>query len=77
MAESNLQALDINLIAAMFEENEESSPAQVSENFLLSPWYSDIFYILQNLSPPPGMAKNKSRTLKLKVAKFCIMNNAL
>ena len=33
--------------------------------------------MLQNLSPPPGMAKNKSRTLKLKAAKFCIMNNAL
>ena len=29
------------------------------------------------MSPPLGMAKNKSRTLKLKAAKFCIMNNAL
>jgi len=29
MAESNLQALDINIIAVMFEEDEESSPAQV------------------------------------------------
>ena len=30
MAESNLHALDINLIAAMSEENEESSLIQVS-----------------------------------------------
>ena len=77
MAKSNFHALDINLIATMSEEDEESLPAQVSEIFLLSPWYSDIVYVLQNLSSPPRMAKNKSRTLKLKAAKFCIMNNAL
>eukprot|EP00253_Pinus_taeda_P029880 PITA_29880 len=45
--------------------------------FFLSPWYSDIIYVLQDLSSPPGMAKNKSRTLKLKAAKFCVMNGAL
>eukprot|EP00253_Pinus_taeda_P002984 PITA_02984 len=77
MAESNLHALDINLIAAMSEEDEYSSLVQVSKIFIHSPWYSDVVYVLQHLSPPPGMAKNKSRTLKLKVAKFCIMNNAL
>ena len=77
MAESNLHALDINLIVAMSEENEESSLIQVSEIFVHSPWYSDIVYVLQNLSPPPGIAKYKSRTLKLKAAKFCILNNSL
>jgi len=61
----------------MFEEDEDSSLIQVSENFLHSPWYSDIVYVLQHLSPPPGMAKNKGRTLKLKAARFCILNNAL
>lgn len=49
----------------------------MSEIFVLSPWYSDIVYVLQNLSPPPGMARNKSRTLKLKATKFCILNNSL
>lgn len=77
IVESNLHALHINLIATMSEEDEESSLVQVAEMFLLSLWYSDIVYVLQNLSLPPGMAKNKSRTLKLKVSKFCIMNNAL
>ena len=77
MAESNLHALDINLIAAMSEENEESLSVQVSEIFVLSPWYSDIVYVIQNLSPPPGMTRNKSRTLKLKAAKFCVLNNSL
>eukprot|EP00253_Pinus_taeda_P011353 PITA_11353 len=45
--------------------------------FALSPWYSDIVYVLKNLSPPPGMTRNKTRTLKLKAAKFCILNSAL
>eukprot|EP00253_Pinus_taeda_P004830 PITA_04830 len=64
MAESNLHALDINLIAAMSEKDEESSPTQVSEICLLSPWYSDIVSILQNLSPPPRMAENKKSSNK-------------
>eukprot|EP00253_Pinus_taeda_P027202 PITA_27202 len=77
MAESNLHTLDINLIIAMSDENEEGSSIQVSEFFTISPWYSDIIYVLKNLSPPPSMTRNKARTLKLKAAKFCILNFAL
>jgi len=77
MAESNLHALDINLIVAMSEDEVENVLIQVPEIFLQSPWYSDIVYVLQHLSLPPEMSKNKGRTLKLKVAKFCILNNAL
>eukprot|EP00253_Pinus_taeda_P002233 PITA_02233 len=77
MAESNLHALDINLITAMSDENEEVSSIQVSEMFVLSPWYSNILYVLQNLSPPHGMIQKKSRTLKLKAIKFFILNSAL
>eukprot|EP00253_Pinus_taeda_P029904 PITA_29904 len=61
----------------MFDENDEESPIQVSEMFSLSPWYSDIIYVLKNLSPRPDMTRNKARTLKLKVAKFCILNSVL
>lgn len=77
MAESNLHVLDINLIATMSDENEQGLSIQVAETFVLSPWYSDIIYVLQNLSSPPSMARNKARTLKLKAAKFCILNSAL
>lgn len=61
----------------MSNENEEGSSNQVSEMFALSPWYSDIIYVLQNLSRPPSMTRNKARTLKLKAAKFFILNSAL
>jgi len=77
MAETNLQVLDINLIAAMTDEDEESTSIQVSNMFFSSPWYADILYVLQNLSSPPRMPRNKSRMLKLKAAKFCIINSAL
>ncbi len=77
MAESNLHSLDINLIVALSNENDEEPLIQVSEMFSLSPWHSDIIYVLKNLSPLPGMTRNKARTLKLKVAKFYILNLAL
>eukprot|EP00253_Pinus_taeda_P021623 PITA_21623 len=77
MAESNLHALDINLIAALSDENDEETPIQISEMFTHSPWNSDIIYVLKNLSTPPGMTRNKARTLKLKAAKFCILNSTL
>eukprot|EP00253_Pinus_taeda_P005017 PITA_05017 len=77
MAKSNLHALDINLIATMSDDNEEGSSIQVSKMFAFSLWYSDIIYVLKNLSPPPGMTRNKARTIKLKAAKFCILNSTL
>lgn len=76
MAESNLHALDINLITAMSEDEDDDSLIQVSEMFLQAPWYSDIVYVLQHLSPPLGMSRSKGISLKLKSAKFCILNNA-
>lgn len=77
MAETNLHVLDINLIAALSNEDEENYVLPVSDIFVSSPWYADIIYVLQNLSSPPGMPKNKARTLKLKAAKFCIIKSAL
>eukprot|EP00253_Pinus_taeda_P027110 PITA_27110 len=77
VAESNLHALDINLVAALFDNQEEVDLIQVSEIFLSPPRYSDIIYVLQHLNPPPGMSKAKSRSLKLKASKYCIMDNAL
>eukprot|EP00253_Pinus_taeda_P012197 PITA_12197 len=61
----------------MSDENEEGLSIQVSEMFSLSPWYSDIIYMLTNLSPPPDMTRNKARTLKMKASKFCILNSTL
>jgi len=78
MAKSNLHALDINLIAALSEEQEEDDPfLQVSDMFISSPWYSDIVYVLQHSNPPPKVPKGKGRSLKLKVSKYCILDGVL
>lgn len=78
MVESNLHALDINFIAALSEEEEEEdSHLQVSNMFISSPWYSNIFYALQHLNPPPEVAKGKTRSLKLKASKYCILDGVL
>ena len=43
----------------------------------MSPWYSNIVYVLQNLQAPAGLSKTRARSVKLKSAKFCIMNEYL
>jgi len=77
MAKSNLHALDINLIAGLFEEEEKDSYLQVSNMFISSPWYSDIVYALQHLNPPLEVPKGKTRSLKLKTSKYCILDGVL
>lgn len=77
MAESNLHALDINLITAMSGDEDGGTLIQVLEMFLKSPWYFDIVYVLQHLSPPPRTSKSKGRSLKLKSEKICILDSAL
>ena len=47
------------------------------QQFIHSPWYADIIYVLENLQAPPGMSKTKARFLKLKGVKFCILDNSL
>ena len=46
-------------------------------DFSISPWYADIVYVLQNLQPPTGLSKFRERSLMLKDAKFCILNQHL
>lgn len=77
MVESNLHALDINLIVSLSEEEEEDSHLQVFDMFISSPWYFDIFYVLHYLNPPSEVPKGKTRSLKLKASKSCILDDVL
>jgi hypothetical protein len=72
MEESNCNALDINFLAT-FDEQEEQVTPKVKEVFLNSPWYADLIFVLHNLQAPPGLTKTKSRFIKLKELKFCIL----
>lgn len=74
MAKLNYQALDINFIVAIDNEEEMKTPL-ISQAFLESPWYADICYILLNLQAPPKLSKTKSRLLKMKSSRFFILDN--
>ena len=76
MAESNLQALDINMVDALDEQQGFPDPT-VEEKFQSSPWYSDILYVLTRLNAPHELSRTKARFLKLKARSYCILNGCL
>ena len=76
MDKSNCNALDINFIAQVDDQEEMATPS-ISESFSDSPWYTDIIFVLQNLQAPPGLSRTKARFLKLKAVRFCILDNVL
>lgn len=76
MAELNCQALYINFIAQLDDQEEMATP-QINEAFIDSPWYVDIIIFLLNLQAPPSLSRNKSRFLKMQAIKYCIIDSAL
>eukprot|EP00253_Pinus_taeda_P025834 PITA_25834 len=73
MTQTNFEALDINEL----DNEQEMATPQINQAFLESPWYTDICFVLLNLQAPPGLSRTKNRFLKLKAAKFCIIDNVL
>ena len=55
----------------------QQEEGQVHLDFLASPWYKDIVYVLLNLQAPPELSKTQARSFKLKAVKFCIINKFL
>ena len=76
MAESNFQALNINMVDALDEQEGFPDPT-VEEQFQNYPWYSDILYVLTNLNAPPDLSNTKARFLKLKSRSYFILNECL
>ena len=76
MVETNFQALDMNMIDAL-DENEELAAPLIEESFLNSSWYANILYVLFILNAPPGLSKTKAWFLKLKAINYCILDKTL
>ena len=76
MAESNCNALDINFIAQI-DDQEEMATLTINEAFLDSPRYSDIIFVLTNLQAPPELSRTKARFLKIKAMRFCNLDNVI
>ena len=78
MAQSNYDALGINFISDLREEiDDENSNLQVLLEFLSSPCYKYIIYVLQHLQARVDMDKTRARFIKLKAVKYCILNGYL
>ena len=71
MTDSNCDSLQVNFISSQL--NQLDTKVQVMPDFSISPQYADIVFVLQNLQPPAGLSKSKARSMKLKAAKFCII----
>ena len=76
MAESNFNALDINFVVELDDQEEHVNP-KLDEAFMKSPWYADLIYVLFNLNDFLGLTKKNAIFLKLKAVKFCITENVL
>ena len=79
MAQTNCELLGINFTEGISENttDQEKVTPQVSRKFLDSTWYADIIFVLNNLQAPLEYSKTKARFLKVKVIKFCIVNELL
>jgi hypothetical protein len=76
MVQSDYDAMGINFIDDLSESPQEETTMHVSQKFIDSPWYAEIIYVLRNLKAPLGVSKTKVIFLKIKVVKFCILDNS-
>ena len=78
--ESNCKALGFNFINDCLENQEaklsDGNP-QDSPPLSECTWYRYIIYFLLELKPPDEMGKSKARYLKLKVVKYCLIDQVL
>ena len=80
MAQSNCDALSLNMISKLSVEEQDPKghlDPPVAEHFLSSPWYTDIIFVLQNLQSPQGMDRTRSIFIKQKSSRFCILDGKL
>ena len=77
MAQSNYEALGINFFEPCTNIIAQVEEGKVHPDFLASSWYKDIVHVLQHLQAPPELSKTQARSVKLKFAKFCIIDRYL
>lgn len=77
MAETGVEDVNNNFLDISTVSDQTHQEPDVSEDFLASPWYRDIIYVLKNLQAPPELTRSKARSVKLKSSRFCIVNGFL
>ena len=77
MAETGVTNVDINFLNISIVVEEDHQKPDVSEDFLESPWYKDVIYVLKDLQAPPALTRTKARSVKLKSSRYVIINGFL
>jgi hypothetical protein len=78
--EANCQALGISFINECSGIQQDRLPDvdhRREPPLAQCPWYKDVIYFLQELWPPDDLQRSKARALKLKVVKYCLINQVL
>ena len=66
MAETGFGDVNINFLDINTVLDQTHQEPDISEDFLASPWYRDIIYVIKNLQAPPELTGTKARSVKLK-----------
>ena len=77
MTQSNYDALEINMLEVDLTFVSGFDQVEVCPNFMASLCYKGIIHVIQHLQAPSGSSQTQARSLKLKVAKFCIIDRYL
>jgi hypothetical protein len=80
LVESNCEALGVSFINTRLRSQQDELPSPCPQDGLLLAeyaWYRDILYFLKELKPPDGMGKRKAMALKLKVVRYCLIDQSL
>ena len=77
MVEIGVNDVDINFLDICTVAEEGHQKPDVSKDFLASPWYKDVIYVLKNLQAPPELTGTKARSVKLKSSRYIIINRFL
>jgi len=83
MDTSNYQAIDLNIMTTNIMEirkgeDETQEPfSEVIPKFIESDWYKDVIFHIQHLSFSPTRDKSKSRSIKVKVVKYYVVEENL
>jgi hypothetical protein len=80
LVESNFKSLGVNFINTSSENQQAEFSNKSSRGSPLlaeCTWYKYIIYFLQELRPPDGMGKSKTKYLNIKVVKYRLIDKVL
>ena len=77
MTQAGIEEADMNFLDLCQLSDQIQQGSDISQDFLASPWYRDIIYVIKNLQAPPELTGAKARSVKLRSSRYCILNGYL